>query len=141
MSTILFLEDDPDQSASISAVLNGAFPEAEVVTCDTESELLKAMDDIAENGLYFAVLDAMVPWCFPSEEMPVPPRDVQAEGIRFAGKRCLSALRHRFGNDVPIWIYSILSTEDHGVNGEGRTFVLEKQPENGELLDAIHAVI
>lgn len=138
---ILFLEDDPDQAESIETALKKAFPDEKIVSCSTESELLETLTTIAIGDLYFVVLDAMVPWCFPSEDMPIPPVEVQADGIRYAGKRCLGEIRKKFGPDLPVWIYSILSTDGHGVAPEGRTYVLEKAPENGDLVAAIRQVI
>ncbi len=138
---ILLLEDDPDQSEMIANLLSQAFPICDMRVCETESEFYMALDEIPEGGLFFAVLDAMVPWCEPAERMPVPPMDVQRDGIRYAGKRSLEKLRKQHGADVPVWIYSILNTDGHGVEPSGQTYVLEKQPENGGLLKAINSVI
>ena len=141
MKKILFLEDDPDQAESIEELLGRAFPNKEIVTCATESELLETIGIIAVGDLYFAVLDAMVPWCFPSEDMPIPPKDVQSEGIRYAGKRCLGQIRRKYGDDLPISIYSVLSTEGHGVAQQKNTFVLEKEPGHEGLIESIKTVI
>lgn len=139
MKTILFLEDDPDQSESISKLLNRSFPKCELAICDTESDLREKITSIPEGQLHFAVLDAMAPWCFPAEDMPVPPMEVQAEGIRYAGRRCVAVLREKYGPNLPIWIFSILTSDGHGVVATGMTFVLEKQPENGELVEEIRS--
>jgi hypothetical protein len=138
---ILLLEDDPDQAESVEAVIKKAFPEKVLVSCSTESELLESLKGIEVGDLYFAVLDAMVPWCFPSEDMPIPPIEVQSQGIRYAGKRCLSEIRKKYGADVRVWVYSVLSSEGHGVMAEGETYVLEKVPDNGDLLHAIKAIL
>lgn len=134
MNKILFLEDDPDQAESINADLRKIFPEADIITCFTESDLLETINGISPGELHFALLDAMVPWCFPSEYMPIPPEDVQMEGTRYAGRRCLAAIRKRFGQDLLVVIYSVLTSDGHGVQPSERTRVLEKNPENGDLL-------
>lgn len=138
---ILLLEDDPDQAESVEAVIKKAFPEKALVSCSTESDLLETLKGIEVDELYFAVLDAMVPWCFPSEDMPIPPVEVQSQGIRYAGKRCLSEIRKKFGANVPVWVYSILSSEGHGVTPEGRTYVLEKVADNDNLLADLKRII
>lgn len=138
---ILLLEDDPDQAESVETVLKKAFPSRSLVSCSTESELLDILKTIDVGDLDFAVLDAMVPWCFPSEDMPIPPIEVQSQGIRYAGKRCLAEIRRKYGAEVPVWVYSVLSSEGHGVVPEGKTYVLEKVPENGDLLSAIKGII
>lgn len=138
---ILLLEDDPDQSETVTKMLLKAFPNYYLRICETESEFYIALNDIPVGSLFFAVLDAMVPWCEPAERMPVPPTDVQRDGIRYAGKRSLEMLRKKHGADIPVWIYSILNSDGHGVEPSGNTHILEKRPENGELLRAIHQVI
>ena len=141
MNKIILLEDDPDQAESIEMELKEAFPERVLVSCSTESELYEAIQAIDVGDLDFAVLDAMVPWCFPSEDMAVPPLDVQSDGIRYAGKRCLGHIRAKYGVEVPVWIYSVLSTEGHGVNQQGKTFVLEKEIGHEILRESIQSVI
>lgn len=140
-SIIVVMEDDPYQSEHMVRDLKSSFPEMKIIECATERELRQCVDGLSPGQLACAVLDAMVPWDFPSENMPVPPEDVQTGDLFGAGKRCLDYVRSKLGKETPVCIHTLLDREDVQIGPDDQfTTLVTKQP-NGELVGVVAKLV
>ena len=131
--SIIVLEDDPHQSETLKENLQKAFPNLGIVMLATEWEFRDAIDRMDATEIACVILDAMVPWSFPSENMPVPPKEVQEGGIYLAGKRCADLVFRKFGAEVPICVRTVLNQTDAGISDKDHANFQQKAPNNGEL--------
>lgn len=141
-SRIIVMEDDPFQSERIANNLKDAFPDMKIIECATEREFRQLIDDSDASSIACVVLDAMVPWDFPSEAMPVPPADVQTGDMFGAGSRCLRYARRKLGESIPACFHTILDREDAEIgNDDVVTIYVAKRPENEGLVKAVAGLL
>lgn len=140
-SYIIVLEDDPHQSETLKESLSGAFPNLGIKMFATESEFRQGIDELQASDIACVILDAMVPWSFPSENMPIPPQEVQEGGIYLAGKRCADYVSTRFNKSVPICVRTVLTQADAGITEKDHAHFQEKAPSNGELIKALQRLM
>lgn len=131
--SIVVLEDDPHQSETLKEYLQKTCPDLEIVMLATEWEFRDAIDRMDATEIACVILDAMVPWSFPSENMPIPPKEVQEGGIYLAGKRCADYIFRKFGNIVPVCVRSVLNQTDAGIRESDHAVFYQKSPSGGEL--------
>jgi DNA-binding NarL/FixJ family response regulator len=108
---ILLIEDDYLTAESLIDELGSAFPKTDVKHCRTESEFLQTIDEIAAHPPKVVIMDVMVRWTDPSENMPPQPEEVQHNGPWRAGIRCERRL-HDLNPKIPIVFYSVLDRDD-----------------------------
>lgn len=131
--SIVVLEDDPHQSETLKEYLLKTCPNLGIVMLATEWEFRDAIDRMDATEIACVILDAMVPWSFPSENMPVPPKEVQEGGIYLAGKRCADYISTKFGTNVPVYVRSVLNQTDSGISESDHAVFYQKSPSSGEL--------
>lgn len=143
---ILLLEDDYLQAESIENELHQKIRNAEVVVLKTESEFYSYLDELAANSEVkvpdVAILDVMVPWETPTENMTKPPPEIRTEGSYRAGIRCVKKLLNRGETKgIKMILYSILEKEDIAQDlrslPKGVTLVTKRQ-DLDELIDALY---
>jgi CheY-like chemotaxis protein len=139
--SIVVLEDDPHQSETLKENLQNAFPNLGIVMFATEWEFREAIDRMDATEIACVILDAMVPWSFPSENMPVPPKEVQDGGIYLAGKRCADYVLTKFETKIPICVRTVLNQTDAGISDQGHVQFRQKAPSNGELIKLLKELI
>ena len=117
MNTIWLIEDDPTQAADIAQGLGAEF-DAEVKRIPTELEFRQRFDDILASNPRVVVIDLLLRWTDPSEDMePFPPDVDPNKGFLTAGLRCQQRLTaNPRTRDVPIVIYTIVNGHDSGVD-------------------------
>ena len=140
-SYIIVLEDDPHQSETLKENLIKAFPNLGIKLLATESEFREAIDGLKAADIACVILDAMVPWSFPSENMPIPPQEVQEGGVYLAGKRCADYVVARFSKTVPICVRTVLNQVDAGITEKDHAQFQEKAPSNGELIKTLQKLM
>jgi CheY-like chemotaxis protein len=110
---ILVVEDDHLQYESISDDLKHAFRRVRIQSIRTEYEFRAffATEGLELPGL--VVLDMMLRWADPSENMPEPLQDVIVGGYYRAGLRCEKFLASREQtSNIPVIIYTVLERDD-----------------------------
>jgi len=117
---ILLIDDDPIQTETISAAIQGVHPGATVTTLETESDFYDYLEKNKAQPAWIpslVVCDVMLPWAFPSPDAASKkaPDDVVKGTYRKAGVRCWSKLRQEKQlKEVP-WIYfTVLEAETIG---------------------------
>ncbi len=110
---VLIVEDDPVQFEFIEESLIGdsKFGRVNIDRISSESEFVNRFETIATNRPDVVIMDIMLKWTDPSEDMVIPP-DVAAETYR-GGMRCSNKLASDpRTKGIPIIIYSVLDEED-----------------------------
>jgi CheY-like chemotaxis protein len=107
---ILIVEDNSIQLEWMNDELARRFPNAKIQECDTECGFRAAFEDIAADPPDVVLMDVMLNWTHPSENMvPRPPAVVEA-GIWRAGIRCEKLLREDpRTKDIPVVLYTSLA--------------------------------
>ncbi len=113
MRTIVLVEDNSDWSEDAANALQIAFPDATIIRVYSEHEFVSMLPDFRRAPPTIFVVDIMLPWCEPSNDMPEAPEDVKGNGFWRAGARC----RHRLTEvpelaAVPVVFWSIISRSD-----------------------------
>ncbi len=137
------------QSESIEKTLKQKFLNAEIVPLDTESQFYSYLDELAVNPTLsrpdIAIIDAMVRWENPSENMRKPPKEVSQEGFHRAGVRCVKKLLARQETKgIGIILYSILEKEDLAQelnNLPGKISFVTKKEDLDELIEKIYSIL
>jgi hypothetical protein len=110
---IVNLEDDEPFWELMEEALKEAFPKAEFEWVPCESDFYARLPTFESSPPDVFVLDVMVKWADPSEEMPVPPKDVREEGYYRAGVRCRERLSRLPGTaKTPVILYTVLERSD-----------------------------
>jgi CheY-like chemotaxis protein len=89
------VEDDHLDAEAIRQGLEVHFKRAEVVVMRTERDFCQAIESQSERRPDLIIIDVMLPWAFPEEEMTEEdiPRQVLEEGFYTAGLRCANRLK------------------------------------------------
>src|SRR5664280_2491859 len=89
---ILLIEDDPVQAELMEKAIGERFG-VETFRIATEWDFLAGLDDIAQRAPGAIVIDVMLRWADPAEQMPPTPVDYKkVGGYRRAGLRCKKKL-------------------------------------------------
>ena len=89
---IVSLEDDEPFWDLMQDALKRAFPDAELLWINCESDFYARLDEFDKAPPDVFLLDIMVKWAPPSENIPTPPEEVKRENYYRAGLRCRSLL-------------------------------------------------
>lgn len=97
---ILIIEDDHVERRQLCERIKAAFGAVELIEFETESAFYTKIDGVLADGLDLAIVDALLPWQFPSPESSPAPVDVTEGGFWNAGARCVQRLRASPRGDV-----------------------------------------
>lgn len=109
---LLIVEDDPIQLDMIKAELDLHFSGLEIEDIQTESEFYKRVDTVIANPPALILMDMMLRWADPADNMPDIPDDIDKEGYYRAGIRCSKKLHEAGKTDIPILLFTVLDKED-----------------------------
>lgn len=141
---ILVVEDDHLQYDPIQDSLKQAFPDAKVDRISTESQFRLFIDSEQAGLPDLVVLDVMLAWAVPSENMPEPPQAVIEGGYYRAGFRCEQLLaQHERTKGIPAILYTVLERDDLEKDlGAVRpnTVYLRKTPDPEDLFRLINSL-
>jgi predicted nucleotide-binding protein len=130
---VLLVEDDFKEANSIENELRKNFPVAKFERINTESMFRARFDSIADDPPDLIVLDIALTWTDPSPHMEPRPEDVQKEGIKRAGLRCMKMLiEDQRTSQVPILLCSFLNwinQSDQLTSLPPNVFFMEKTPD------------
>jgi len=142
---LLIVEDDYLQADRLRGVLRDHYPGAEVNRIRTEHEFMERMGELRKNPPDIALLDIMVRWTDPADNMPEPPAEVEEEGYHLAGIRCMKRLRETEETaGVPIILYTVLQDTDMDeLNFEHSERIrhVTKDSDSDELFEAIDEML
>jgi len=128
---IIIVDDDNLQAEWLMAMLKDFFQNSKIEWVDTEYEFRSRIDEFAEDPPDIIVMDVMLRWTYPSEDMPVLPDEVEKEGFYTAGFRCEELLSGKEAlKNVPLIFYTVLEKADLKKRYEfvpGSTNLLTKQ--------------
>lgn len=111
--SILVVEDDDIQADLILPNLKRAFRQDTIDLIRTEYEFRDHLDKIRKNPPDVIVIDIMLRWTDPSEDMPPRPEEVRREGPNRAGFRCKKILAEEEGTKhIPVILYTVLADGD-----------------------------
>ena len=113
---ILIVEDDPVQAQHMEAAIRRELG-AEVWRMATEYDFQAGFEEIATRKPDLIVIDVMLRWADPAEEIPDKPANwAQTGGYTRAGLRCHAMLRkdERTG-EIPALLYTVLGQEALGL--------------------------
>ncbi len=112
MPRFIVVDDDQLWWERVREELDRSFNEIEWTWIKTESEFRNAVPELIDNPPALILMDVMLPWCTPSEDMEEPPDDVREEGFYFAGLRCSRLLRNNAATkDIPVVLWTVLERE------------------------------
>jgi CheY-like chemotaxis protein len=133
MKTLL-VEDDLTQRDLISEALKREFPELELWPIATESEFRDSLDEIGKNPPALIIMDVMLRWCDPSEQMPAVAPD--ATDFSRAGVRCCHLLKNNPKTKaIPIIVLTVL--DKNGLDLPPYCFHVPKTSDLRALIDAV----
>ena len=109
---ILLIEDDPMQAELIAKAIKEKLG-SETWRIATESDFYSRFDEIPQRAPAAIVIDVMLRWADPSEEMPAKPVDYRKTGgFRRAGLRCRKKLSEDQRTQwIPAVLYTVLGLE------------------------------
>lgn len=141
----LIVEDDYLQADTLEDVLLERYPGAEVDRIRTEHQFMGRIDELRKKPPDIALLDIMVRWTDPTDNMPDPPSEVEEGGYFGAGIRCMKKLRSvEETADMPIILYTVLQDSDMeelNIEETGRTRHVTKDSDTDELFEAIDELL
>jgi CheY-like chemotaxis protein len=138
---IVLIEDDPVQAELMENSIKSKLG-AETWRIPTESDFDVKFEDIATKAPVAIVIDIMLRWTDPAEEMPPTPVDYdKTDGYRRAGLRC----RKRLSEDqrtqsIPVIIYTVLRREPLG-EGIPECQYLQKGDGLEHLLERLQQIV
>ena len=138
---ILVVEDDPLEAELIRDSLEHAFPNIVIEVVSTEYGFRSRLDKITVKPPDIFIIDVMLRWADPSEQIPEPPKDVTEEGYYRAGLRCqrLLASREETKNKTVI-LYTVLERHDLNLEERSRNVIhLRKDSDPSALIRLIRA--
>jgi CheY-like chemotaxis protein len=107
---ILIVEDNAMQADWMNQELTRRLPKIEIDMCDTECEFHANFENIAANPPDVVLMDVMLNWTHPAENMVPRPPAVAEAGIWRAGIRCEKLLRgDPRTKDIPVVLYTSLA--------------------------------
>jgi DNA-binding NarL/FixJ family response regulator len=135
--TIYLVEDDYPTCDGICEQLKASFRDAKVHPITTESEFRLRIDEIVRNRPTVVIMDVMIRWTNPTEDITKPPKEV--DGPWRAGIRCQKLL-HNKSPEIPVIFFSVLDKDD--LRGEiepagAKVLHLEKHTQGQMLAEAI----
>jgi CheY-like chemotaxis protein len=109
---IILIEDDPVQADLMEKAMRQRL-HAETFRIATESEFLARFEEIPKRSPAAIVIDVMLRWADPAEQMPSKPADYrQTGGYRRAGLRCRKKLTEdRRTRTIPAILYTVLAKD------------------------------
>jgi|ERR1017187_768435 CheY-like chemotaxis protein len=121
---ILLIEDDPVQAALMEKAIRERLG-AETFRIATESDFLARLDEIARRAPGAIVIDVMLRWADPAEQMPPTPVDYKKMGgYRRAGLRCQKKLMEGpRTRAIPAILYTVLPRESLHLGGTDLAYV------------------
>jgi CheY-like chemotaxis protein len=138
---IVVVEDDPLEADLIRKGLEQAFPDLAIDRISTESEFQFRLDSLTKEPPDVFIVDMMLRWAEPSENMPEPPTEVRDEGFWRAGLRCQRMLASREETQaIPVILYTVLEKSDIDFEGPSRNVIhLRKDSDQTALIRLIRA--
>jgi CheY-like chemotaxis protein len=107
---ILIVEDNSIQLEWMNDELARRFPSAKIQECDTEYGFRSAFEKIAADPPDVVLMDVMLNWTHPAEDMEPRPPAIAEAGIWRAGIRCQKMLRgDPRTKDIPVLLYTSLA--------------------------------
>jgi CheY-like chemotaxis protein len=140
---VLLVEDDHLQARWITDTLERAFPHAKIEPVRTEAEFYSGIDALANKPPNVIVMDVMLRWTDPAPDMSTPPKNVQLEGYRRAGLRCVEKLAEREDTkNIPVVLFTVRSYGDlESPPDFENVFYVSKESEPEELINRIRSVV
>lgn len=142
---VIIVEDDHLQAEAFASAVRRAFRLAEIITIHTESEFRTRFESLRANPPSLFVLDVILRWSNPSEELGNPPEEATVDGIYRGGMRCLRMiLATPEIQDVPVIVYSVVAheaIEERRVVLPAHVVVLDKSSNDNLLVRAVRSLI
>ncbi len=115
---VLIVEDDRQTAEQMEQGIRSLG--FDVWRIPTESDFYSNLDQIAARKPVAIVIDVMLRWADPSDDIPRKPSDYEETGgYRRAGMRCSKRIREdaRFSG-IPVLIFTVLAEEALGNTGD-----------------------
>jgi CheY-like chemotaxis protein len=146
---ILLVDDDHIHLEKIAQTLHSAFRggnvELSMSEIQTESHFRARLDSFRDQPPDVVVMDIMLRWADPAEEIPDPPEEVTRDGFYNAGVRCLRLLGEASQTrQVPVVLYTVLEENDVVIPPEvprGQAVFVKKQPDTADLVKKLESVL
>lgn len=140
-SRIFLLEDDYLQSDWQIKVLRREFPNRLVELHETESEFVAALPGLVEYPPAVFILDVMLRWDNPGQNIPKPD-DVRQEGFYRAGLRCMKLIRETPElAHIPIVLYTMLEEMDLRGMVPKDVHHISKSSDTSKLLETLRTLL
>jgi CheY-like chemotaxis protein len=129
---IIIVEDDYMQSSAIKSEILSKFSKIEVQVIDSELGFQSNFGEMLQNPPKIILMDVMLRWTKPSQNMTLPPENIREEGFYKAGFRCHSLLKKQLIlKDIPVIFYTVLDKDDiqselDNISGESMYIVKNK---------------
>ena len=138
---ILVVEDDWLEADLIRDRLRQAFPKSALDFVRTEHEFRSRLDSIRKDPPDIFIVDMMLRWADPSENMPEPPHDLLRDGYYRAGLRCQQLLaQYEETKNRTVILYTVLERQDLELEGQPHNVIhLRKESDPESLIRLIRA--
>ena len=138
---ILLIEDDLLQADLMEKAIRQRL-RADTLRIATESEFLARFEEIPRRSPAAIIIDVMLRWADPAEQMPTKPADYGVTGgYRRAGLRCRKKLlEDDRTRSIPVVIYTVLSKDALG-KGLSDSEYLQKGGGFDHLLERLQPII
>jgi len=142
---IVIVENDYLQYDWMEDVFRRYFPDWNVSQIKTELEFRNKLEQLAVRPPNVIIMDVMLQWTTPSENVQRPPKEVSEGGHHTAGLRCEELLRKdKRTEDIPVILYTVLERADleHRFGGMIPPYIkhLRKESEPDSLFALIHEI-
>lgn len=110
---IIIVENDYLQYDWMKDIFRRYFPDYRITQIKTELEFCNQLEKIAAKPPDVIIMDVMLQWTTPSENVETPPDEVIEAGHHTAGLRCEERLRgNRRTKSIPVILYTVLEQSD-----------------------------
>lgn len=110
---IVSLEDDEPFWTLLKDALEDAFPRPNLDWIHTESEFYNNFRKFVVDPPDIFLIDIMVKWADPIENMATPPQEVVEQGYYRAGLRCRKLLLENSATKlIPVILFTVLERSD-----------------------------
>ncbi|HYX30780.1 MAG TPA: hypothetical protein VE863_19745 [Pyrinomonadaceae bacterium] len=110
---IIIVENDYLQYDWMKDIFARRFPYYHISQIKTELEFCNQLKKIAAKPPDVIIMDVMLQWTTPSENVERPPDEVKEGGHHTAGLRCQERLRSdEKTKDIPVILYTVLEQPD-----------------------------